>query len=262
MKSDMHKKRLGTARSAALPAALPAALCAALLLFAGCKDLFHAEELDEDDDYYTSTYRVAFFSNSYSHWDERDVSGGGSVGSNMPAEPTRSGYAFDGWYTSSGGGGTQFTASTVVTRDISVYAKWTAAPAAPVVYELTQKLNWDNYVVTPGDFLPDGFAVHTGDMIEISFLMKTDTDITDFSVGIADWGNGGDWVAADWDATKSVAADGRFHRLIWTLTAQDSGPAGSAPLMIQFSIATASNPTVTVYVGDVSVTNRYRSSKH
>jgi uncharacterized repeat protein (TIGR02543 family) len=56
-------------------------------------------------------------------WDVRYVCGG-SIGSNMPSEPTKSGYAFGGWYTSAGGCGTQFTASTPVTGDITVYAKW------------------------------------------------------------------------------------------------------------------------------------------
>jgi uncharacterized repeat protein (TIGR02543 family) len=56
----------------------------------------------------------------------RTVGDGASLGStNMPSEPVKSGYAFDGWYTSRNGGGTQFTFSTAVTADITVYAKWT-----------------------------------------------------------------------------------------------------------------------------------------
>jgi len=42
----------------------------------------------------------------------------------LPTEPTKTGYIFDGWWTSPGGGGTQFTASTTVTGNITVYAKW------------------------------------------------------------------------------------------------------------------------------------------
>jgi uncharacterized repeat protein (TIGR02543 family) len=38
--------------------------------------------------------------------------------------PTRDGYVFDGWYTEKKGGGAQFTAASVVTADITVYAKW------------------------------------------------------------------------------------------------------------------------------------------
>jgi hypothetical protein len=123
-----------------------------------------------------------------------------------------------------------------------------------LVYELTQNPNYDNYTADIDDFLPDGFAVHAGDRIEISFLIKTDTTIPNFSVAIADWTNNGDWIAMDWDAAKSVTADGQFHWCSWILTAQASGPAGAAPLRTQFSMATASVPVVTIYVSDVTVT--------
>jgi uncharacterized repeat protein (TIGR02543 family) len=61
----------------------------------------------------------------------RTVNSGNSLGaSNMPSNPTKSGYTFDGWYTAINGGGTQFTATTAVTGDITVYAKWTAVSAS------------------------------------------------------------------------------------------------------------------------------------
>jgi uncharacterized repeat protein (TIGR02543 family) len=43
----------------------------------------------------------------------------------MPSNPAMSGYAFGGWYTSTDGNGSQFTAETPVTSDITVYANWT-----------------------------------------------------------------------------------------------------------------------------------------
>ena len=53
------------------------------------------------------------------------VVSGGTVGNgNMPDDPTRTGCAFDGWYTGQGGGGSPFTGSTTVTESITVYAKW------------------------------------------------------------------------------------------------------------------------------------------
>ena len=42
----------------------------------------------------------------------------------LPTPPTKTGYIFGGWYTETSGGGTEFTASTTVTADITVYAKW------------------------------------------------------------------------------------------------------------------------------------------
>jgi uncharacterized repeat protein (TIGR02543 family) len=55
----------------------------------------------------------------------KTVNIGSSVGTaNWPSTPTRSGYLFNGWYTSTNGGGTQVTASTMVNGNITVYAKW------------------------------------------------------------------------------------------------------------------------------------------
>lgn len=51
------------------------------------------------------------------------VTPGQTVGS-LPTEPTRTDYIFDGWYTEIDGGGTEFTASTIVNANITVYAKW------------------------------------------------------------------------------------------------------------------------------------------
>lgn len=42
----------------------------------------------------------------------------------LPTPPTKISYTFGGWYTETNGGGTEFTASTTVTADITVYAKW------------------------------------------------------------------------------------------------------------------------------------------
>jgi uncharacterized repeat protein (TIGR02543 family) len=40
--------------------------------------------------------------------------------------PTKEGYTFGGWYTAQNGGGTEFTTTTPVTANITVYALWTA----------------------------------------------------------------------------------------------------------------------------------------
>jgi uncharacterized repeat protein (TIGR02543 family)/uncharacterized repeat protein (TIGR01451 family) len=49
---------------------------------------------------------------------------------NMPPEPTRSGYAFMGWFTEITGG-TQFLGTTVVVQNITVYARWIPVPIIP-----------------------------------------------------------------------------------------------------------------------------------
>jgi uncharacterized repeat protein (TIGR02543 family) len=56
----------------------------------------------------------------------RIVESSSAVGTgNMPANPIRTGYTFGGWYTTEDGGGDEFTSSTPVSVDITVYAKWT-----------------------------------------------------------------------------------------------------------------------------------------
>jgi uncharacterized repeat protein (TIGR02543 family) len=52
------------------------------------------------------------------------VNSGASLGDLMPSDPTRTNYTFGGWYTAQNGGETQFTATTSVTRSITVYALW------------------------------------------------------------------------------------------------------------------------------------------
>ena len=49
-----------------------------------------------------------------------------TVGANMPANPERSGYSFTGWNTVLNGSGTEFTATTPVNADITVYALWSS----------------------------------------------------------------------------------------------------------------------------------------
>jgi uncharacterized protein (TIGR02145 family)/uncharacterized repeat protein (TIGR02543 family) len=42
----------------------------------------------------------------------------------FPSAPERTGYCFGGWFTEQNGGGKQFTANTIVTADMTVYANW------------------------------------------------------------------------------------------------------------------------------------------
>jgi uncharacterized repeat protein (TIGR02543 family) len=75
------------------------------------------------------------------------VNGSTLDSSNMPTEPSRSNYAFGGWYTSSGGNGNEFTASTSISADITVYAKWTI----PSNLSLNEALTWlSTYAVEGG----------------------------------------------------------------------------------------------------------------
>ena len=52
----------------------------------------------------------------------------------LPAAPLKTGYFFAGWYIAPEGGGSQFTASTTVTANITVYAYWTTNTVCTVTY--------------------------------------------------------------------------------------------------------------------------------
>jgi uncharacterized repeat protein (TIGR02543 family) len=54
----------------------------------------------------------------------KKVKSGANAGT-LPTAPTRSGYTFKGWNTKGDGSGTAFTAATVITGNITVYAQWT-----------------------------------------------------------------------------------------------------------------------------------------
>jgi uncharacterized repeat protein (TIGR02543 family) len=76
---------------------------------------------------WTVQYTVTFNADGGSPDNQtRVVNSYDSVGvANMPAEPTKSGFDFFGWYTGQNGEGSMFTADTQVTENLTVYAKWT-----------------------------------------------------------------------------------------------------------------------------------------
>jgi uncharacterized repeat protein (TIGR02543 family) len=93
-------------------------LCTCLFL-SGCEDPSRPEDPPVE-------YTVTFDADGGSPTPEPlTVNKGESAGSNMPDDPAKDGYVFGGWYTGLGGWGPEFTASTVVTRNITVYAEWT-----------------------------------------------------------------------------------------------------------------------------------------
>ena len=95
-----------------------------------------------------------------------------TLGSNFPADPTKSGYFFAGWYTNSGGpdaGGTRFTASTAVTGNITIYAlwvstTWTSSASLPAL--TTSGDSWTSVTYGNGNFVAisyKGIIVYSSD---------------------------------------------------------------------------------------------------
>ncbi len=76
-----------------------------------------------------STYTVTFNSNGGSTVPSQTVAAGGYA--SLPSEPTKSGYRFDGWYTSPSGS-TQFSFGPINSNK-TAYAHWTAQPTTYTV---------------------------------------------------------------------------------------------------------------------------------
>lgn len=87
-------------------------------------------------------YTVTFY-NNYTSRDNTvhttvTVNGGSSLGTQLPAGPTRKDYTFTGWWTARSGG-SAFTENTIVNGNTSVYAQWTSTPQWTVTF-----YKWDN----------------------------------------------------------------------------------------------------------------------
>ena len=78
---------------------------------------------------WVQTYTVTFETSGGSAVDPVTVDAGSTV--SKPADPARSGYAFDGWYKDSTLQTPWNFANDTVTADTKIYAKWTANPPAP-----------------------------------------------------------------------------------------------------------------------------------
>jgi uncharacterized repeat protein (TIGR02543 family) len=94
------------------------------------------------------------------------VSHGSSLGASMPPDPARDGYAFGGWYTAQNGEGTQFTATTTVTKAVTVYANW----------QYTVTFDFDD-----GTSVTETRAVNSGDPVDAA--MPADPTRSDYTFG-------------------------------------------------------------------------------
>ena len=73
---------------------------------------------------YNSKYTVNFMNDSVLYA-SKTVTAPETTIDALPSNPTRANYTFGGWFTGENGTGSQFTASTPVTSNLTVYAKWT-----------------------------------------------------------------------------------------------------------------------------------------
>ena len=96
------------------------------IMLTGCQELLQTLGLGQEDNT-ENVYTVTYDSQSATTPADPDtqtvVSPATTVGA-LPTSPENTGFVFSGWYTETEGSGSEFTASTEVTGDITVYAKW------------------------------------------------------------------------------------------------------------------------------------------
>lgn len=96
---------------------------AATIFMRYCENVIPEREPEPDDKPASETYTVTFAYNygSQGTYKTLTVTAGETVAS--PDDPSRSGYTFDGWYTSASGG-SKFDFDTVITGNLALYAHW------------------------------------------------------------------------------------------------------------------------------------------
>ncbi|MDR1866736.1 MAG: InlB B-repeat-containing protein [Treponema sp.] len=111
------------------------ALCAVIgLLVTACKD-----EDDPAPPAASTTFTVTFDKNEGTTDADpttKTVTAPATTVDALPTPPARTDYLFDGWNTQADGEGEAFTADTVVTASITVYAQWTTTEV-PATYTVT-----------------------------------------------------------------------------------------------------------------------------
>jgi len=101
-----------------------------VIMLTGCPELLQTlglaqdEDTDNTENVYTVTYDSQGAATPADPGTMTVTSPITTVGT-LPTEPAKTGYIFRGWFTETEGSGNEFTITTEVTADITVYANWT-----------------------------------------------------------------------------------------------------------------------------------------
>ena len=149
----------------------------------------------------------------------------------LPTAPAKNGQIFAGWYTQTGGGGTQFTASTPVTGNITVYAYW-------VDYSYT--VSFDDQGATT-HVTPSTKTVNSPNTTVGS--LPTPPEKTNFAFGgwYTQTGGAGDEFTAGTTVTGDITVYAKWNP-VYTVTFNDQG----ATTHVTPSTKTVTYPATTV----------------
>lgn len=110
----------------------------------------------------SSTFTVTFDSQGGSAVTNKVVVPPATTVDLLPAPPTKTGYAFGGWYSAPNGVGTSFLGNTTVSASITVYAKWSVAAPGSTWTQRTLPVAYTWVSVAYGNGLFVAVASDTG----------------------------------------------------------------------------------------------------
>ncbi|SDD96799.1 leucine-rich repeat domain-containing protein, partial [Peptococcus niger] len=124
----------------------------------------------------TYVYTVTFNTNSGSAVSAQTITAGGHV--TKPADPTKAGYTFAGWYKDAGLTTAFDFATETINADTTIYAKWTQnVPPTPVTYTLTASVDGGH-----GSVSPTSKTVNKDERVTLTFAPDTGYEIDTVTV--------------------------------------------------------------------------------
>ena len=210
-----------------------------------------------------------------------------SLGGSLPTNPTRTGYTFTGWSTSSGGP-VNFTSSSVVTSSLTVYAQWTIN-SYTVIWKnwdittlKTESVNYGSAASPPSNPTRTGYSFigwdNTYSSITSPITITAHYSVNSYSVQWNNWdtnslklefvnyGSAGTppsnptrtgYTFIGWDkGYSSITADititAVFTSIVYTVTFDSQGGSGIAPVNTNYNTSLNGsmpiNPTKNNYI--------------
>ena len=175
----------------------------------------------------TYIYTVTFNTNGGSAVASQTITAGGKV--TKPADPTKDGYTFAGWYKEA-----EFTtafdfANETINADTTIYAKWNQnAPPTPVTYTLTASVDGGHGSVTP-----TSKTVNKDETVTLTFAPETGYEIEEVKVNDVATTVSGNTLTLTMDGDKTVVVKYKATLtppptpVTYTLTASVDGGHGS-----------------------------------
>ncbi len=140
----------------------------------------------------------------------REVDSGAQIGAPLP-EPTWDGHTFQGWWTAANGG-TQISATTIVTGNVMYYAHWQESGGVVVMHTITFNPNGGQCPVP-------SIKVAHGEMVGPALPDATRTGYEFVGWKVAD----AIWVVADTVVEEDIACTAQWNPFIYHLTYNANG---------------------------------------